>query len=232
MSVIKPALGFERSIRPFAFAAGDTGSPAAATETPVEDPAAPVAQEDERLVLARRIAELEQALQEAARKAENDIAGALEKGREEGRARAETREAERVALLEQALIDARAETLAKLDADRAIAVEIARAALAQILGDNSSFAALVSETAVRWKDRLAATAIHRLHVSREDFADDQALQRLQARMGALAIDADNDLAPGSCIFELELGEVDASIPLQSARADELLGDYVRQGMAA
>lgn len=230
MSVIKPALGFERSIRPYAFEAGRSAASAARTTLAPSQSDTPVAEEDERLTLARRIAELEQSLEEAAEQARQDIAAAREEGREKGRSEAQAREAERLDLLEKALNEARAEAMDKLEADRAVAIEIARATLAQILGDQSAFVAMVGESANHWKTRLANSAIQRLRVSREDFPDHRALQQLQARFGSTVVDADPEMGPGSCIFELELGEVDASIPLQAQRADDLLGGYVRKAM--
>lgn len=231
MSVLKPSQNDRCAVRAFHFA--PPGPPDASTETPVERAApqpqaagkAPSAKE-ERLALARRIAELEEALSKASVAAKTDAEdarkGGIEEGRKLGREEAKSTDQERLALLEKSLEKASEDTRALLDDKLELAADLARAALARILGDTSHYAGLVHESAMHWQANLAGSKILKVRVSERDFAEDILLLELRQRMAAIVVETDAKLDPGACIFDLELGEVDASIPLQAERADSLL----------
>lgn len=242
MNVLKPQHGGTQVVRPFRIgepiSAGTQGLVTPHSQEPQHNAAdksvkgAPTssakpadAAADERLALSRRIAELEQKLADDARKSETAIADAREEGRKLGREEAETKEAERLEALGKALTATRSETLKAFDAQRSLAVDIARATLSQILGDQSAFTGLVSETASYWKAKLAGAAVLKVRVSAADFGDQHALHEIRQSIGNLDLSVEDDLRPGSCVFDLQLGEVDASIPLQAQRADTVLSEY-------
>ncbi|GAA4044749.1 FliH/SctL family protein [Parerythrobacter jejuensis] len=243
MSVVKPGDGAAASIRPFRFLGGDgdvaTAERSADATSGSKNTGSAGTQdrpEDERLVLARRISELEAALRAAQDDAAKERDAAREKGHQEGHkkglAEAETKDAERLELLRKAIEAAQADTLKSLDQQRSLAIDIARATMGQILGDASNHLALVNETAAYWKDKLAGAAVLKLRVSSADFADAYAIEELQAGIGNLDIQIDDELKTGACIFDLQLGEVDASIPLQATRADAVLAEHGVEAGAA
>ena len=227
MSVVKPSENVARDIRPFCFSnMGQTFAKAdVAVKEEHPDPGRKKTIEDERLVLSRRVTDMEQALRAADERAAADHAAAFEEGRRQGRAQAEKQDAERLALLRISLQRARENAIQALEAKQGLAVDIARATLGQILGRESSFTAMVTETARHWKAKLADAAVIRLRVSENDFPDESVLKELGADIGNLEVTADSELAPGACVFDLQLGTVDTSIPLQAARADAVLAGH-------
>ena len=173
----------------------------------------------------RRIEQLEKALREAKEQAESDCKASFEKGLKAGRAEAETKDAERLADLRTSLDKARDCISEYVENQLALSVKIARTALGRVLGDETQYAAYVADTMRLWKTRLAGTAILRVRVSATDFADESAFQTIAEQFEQIDIEAESDLAPGSCLFELQLGQLDASIPLQLKAADTFLADF-------
>lgn len=234
MSILKPTQGVAHAIKPFHFSAMGSAEDEAPAHSAAPNPSSdgqpapskePSPEVNERLTMARRITELEDTLKSKAAEAEKAITAAREEGRIEGREEAEKKDAERLAAFEETLKLSRSDTLKALETQRSLAIDIARATLQQILGDQSAFTGLVSETAAYWKAKLAGAAILKVRVSESDFSDPLALQQLHDVIGNLEIDIDGELAPGACIFSLQLGEVNASIPLQAERADAMLSEY-------
>lgn len=179
----------------------------------------------EEEALRRKIDELESALSELATRSQADREAARQEGRDQGLKEAETKDAERLEVLRKSLKAAYHEMQAALEVQTSWAVEIARAALRQMLGDKSRYAELIKETAVLWKGKLAGTPVLKIGVSACDFPDEDALRQLQSEIGKIDIEIDPELAPGTCIFDLQLGRVDASIPVQSARIDTALAEH-------
>ena len=149
-------------------------------------------------------------------------AEAKAEGFAEGQLAAEQREQERIDLLAAAAHEASAQVSRSVEASRDLAIEIARATVAAILGQSDDHAALVSATACKWAEELKSSAIIRLRVSGHDFAAPVDVAKLEAALNGVRVTAQHDLPHGACVFDLELGQLDASIPGQAARADEFL----------
>lgn len=234
MNVLKHKEGTSRIVRPYRF--GDlhrmVEMPSATGPDPVTDSnlnnavrsssAVAVGEEE---ALRRRIGELERALSELATRSQADREAARLEGRDQGLKEGETKDAERLEVLRKSLEAAYREVQAALEVQTAWAVEIARAALRQMFGDKSRYAELVKETAVQWKEKLAGTPVLKIGVSACDFPDEDALRQLQSEIGKIDIEIDPELAPGTCIFDLQLGRVDASIPVQAASVDTALAEH-------
>lgn len=171
-----------------------------------------------------RIAELEELVADLRSQLETGKKDAREEGRILGLAEAESNAQDLLAVFQNTLADATAAIAARIDGDRDIAVMIARAVLAEVFGDGADFAAMVSATAEKWASHLADDTVLGISVSAMDFADDAALLTLQSRKN-ITVRRDEKLKSGGCVFELQLGKIDASIPLQIGAADELLAQF-------
>lgn len=221
MSLIKhTSAGAAAIARPFAFHRNPRQSAPAAevsvaahlAEQTEPDWADEVARLAEQLAVARNQIELARAEGEA-------------KGYEQGLKDAVVREEERIALLASSARDAVAGLNEKLAADGDLAIEIGRAALAAVLGDENGYEGLVTATARKWTLALKASSIVTLRVSSHDFKGPGSVEALRNAAPGVDISVDQDLPAGSCLFDLELGQVDVSIPGQAARADEFLAQH-------
>ncbi len=212
------------------------------------DPLAPPPQDDgtgdgiddtrERYMqlLEARIAELEAALRDGESEREDASADAFRRGhaegREEGLAAAATREQERVEAVQDAVAKAVSTIDRKIDGERDLAIDIARAALDRILADPAMYHGLVAETARRHAAALQRGTILRLRVSPLDFPDASALEVLPRLSGGAVVEADPSIEAGSCIFDLTLGSLDASIPRQLIAIDEVFEKSYRKAASA
>ncbi|WP_379549935.1 hypothetical protein [Qipengyuania sp. DGS5-3] len=242
MSVLKPSQSGARNVRAFQFArpAAEDASGAALSgmlaessqplansdeKTAMHGKAKAKSSKDERLALSRRIAELEEAAREASAEQEKARQEGIKEGRELGRAEAEKQDAARLQALQETLKSSHSAMLEELAAKNALSVDIARATLSRILGDSSNYAGMISETATYWNNKLASASLTKVRVSPEDFADPSALELLAQQLGNMQISQDEALKSGACLFDLELGEVDASLPVQAANADRQLREF-------
>lgn len=221
MSLIKHTSARAAAIaRPFAFQRNrrqsdlipDESAAAPVTERAEPDWADQIARLSEQLAVARTQIELARAEGEA-------------KGYEQGLKDAVVRDEERIALLASSARDAVAGLNEKLAADGELAIEIGRAAVAAVVGDETAYEGLVTATARKWTLALKASAIVTLRVSSHDFQTPGSVETLRKAAPGVEIAVEQDLPAGSCLFDLELGQVDVSIPGQAARADEFLAQH-------
>lgn len=207
--------------RPFAFQRDRQPSAAMTHETDAEafarqdepDWEGEIARLSDQLSAARNQIELARAEGEA-------------KGYEQGLKDALVRDEERVALLASSAREAVSGLNEKLAEERDLAIEIGRATLASILGDESGYDGLVTATARKWAVALKSSAIVTLRVSGQDFAAPGSIEALRKAAPGIAVSVEDVLPAGSCLFDLELGHVDVSIPGQTERADEFLAQHV------
>lgn len=172
--------------------------------------------------MAQRILELEDALErERARRQEACDAAFIE-GSEKGRAEAESDADERLRLLGEGIVTAAADCAAAIDQRGDVAVTIARTALARILGDVADYPVLVEAIIRHHVAQVSAGSVVGVRVSASDFTDEARLAVLAAEQGGLRIERDSKLAAGSCLFDLTLGMIDASVPLQANAVETLL----------
>jgi type III secretion protein L len=191
------------AVRPFGPApAPSPGAPAAA---PAEDP---LAVENARLSKALEAANAAAALAEKRGRAE---------GRREGAAAAVAEDGERLELLEKAMAAAAADLAGRLEGIDALALAIARAALAKVFEDPAGEAERVAAAIVAQVSRLRSEAVLAVHVSRADFPDEAALAALP--VGAVRVAASAELASGECRLDLVLGQADIGPRTQWARGE-------------
>lgn len=183
-------------------------------------------------MLTNRIDEMEDAMQAAQDRHEAECAEAREHGLKEGFAAATTREQERIDILKGAVSEALATLERKIDSERDLAIDIARAALDRIVADPSLYRGLVTETARRNAAGLQRSSIVGLRVSVADFPDADALAALPPLGNHVKVEADPSLEPGACIFDLSLGSLDASIPRQLAAIEVALEQTYRKAISA
>lgn len=198
-----------------------------------EDP--PAATPDEAAIRQRRledrVSELEAALIAAGEEQEKACAAALARGREDGLAAAESREAERSEALRSTLAEMQASLERRIGEERDLAIDIARAALDRLFGDPALYRGMVEETARRQAASLARGTIVALRVSASDFPDPSALASLPQLGKQVRVEADPDLESGACVFDLSLGSLDASLDRQAA-VIEAVFDQSLQGRPA
>jgi type III secretion protein L len=147
---------------------------------------------------------------------------AFDEGCEAGRNEVETREAERLAQLSDALNTARQEFDEHLSLEQGFGIEIALAALRKVLGDPGHYRDLVAKTAQHHAAGLASSTVIRLSVSTADFPDEAALAPLQSSLAQVRVEADPAMPRGSCRFALTHGQLDAEIPSQATSLEALL----------
>ncbi|WP_332819472.1 FliH/SctL family protein [Sphingopyxis sp.] len=210
-----------------AFAANGTTIPIIEDATPESDDRGRQIQ-----ALLAQIDEMEAAVRAAQGRHEAECAEARERGREAGFAAATTREQERVDALKGAIGEALATLERKIDSERDLAIDIARAALDRIVADPSLYHGLVTETARRNAAGLQRSSIVGLRVSVADFPDANALAALPPLGNHVKVEADPSLEPGACIFDLSLGSLDASIPRQLAAIEGALEQAYRKAISA
>lgn len=236
MNLLKPSQSHARDVRQFDFRRPDRGAlvfpESANLAPPSTSETLLTATQDDRQALVRRIAELEKSLEALSARVAEERDKAFEEGKTQGRAEAEKFEAERLALLEDAMVKAQEDANALFEKQTDLAVTLTRATLARILGDKTLYAEMILDVATSWKKRLARSSITRLSVSAADFADSKALENLKQAIGAIELNVDTDLEAGACLFDLQLGSLDASLPLQAAAADRLLGSHIKGGEGA
>ncbi len=192
----------------------------------VPAPAAGEAEPDPRDVeRSRLLAEIERLRRElaeteaAAARAADEARAA---GRSEGLADAEKREAEGLDALRASLEAAGADFATRLDLLDRLAPELARLALSRLFAGVEGWSAAAEAMIARQLAELRRSTVVAIRVSRLDFPDRAALDRLAATLAAetLRIESDGDLRAGAARIECRLGqiELDARDQLQAVAA--------------
>jgi len=234
MSLLKTSNSIGCDVKPFEFGAyqpSDQGplaepQPSQADDGQEPNGLDPLANEgmQTHADLERQIAELETALAEAVAASEQQKTASYEAGKAKGIESANDLAQQQIEQLADAIAKAHEVLANRFDSQLNIAIDIARAVLRKIFG-NQDFAneALVS-TARHWSAELASATILRVSVSEEQFAEAADLDALTNAIGKTEIIRDPALPPGSCLFDLQLGKFDASLPTQLAKADAVLDE--------
>lgn len=209
----------KRDSRTAVHAARFDGARAVATPVATTDPLA-----EEMAGLRAQLTARERELAAQAEAADAACAEAFARGRDEGRAEAAGDDQARLAALVEGVEAALTAFDAHLSGARDLAVDIAETALAAMLGTVIPYRALVAATAARHAAALSHGTIVRLRVSAADFPEAAALATLPVFERAVEVSADPALAAGTCRFDLTLGELDASIPVQAAAIAQLLDE--------
>lgn len=226
MSLIKQTSSAQRIGSPFAFRrpVADHDDGARLASSPAHNIAAQQIpdQLDELETLRSMLRQLSDELEAAKADIESARTEATAQGYEKGLSDAATQEKERSILLSQALQDGLASLDQRFDSERDLAIELTLATLSSILGDQDKQLTLVVETAGKWAETLKSSKVLGVRVSAADFGEAPALSSLCDRLGKIAVEVDQSLPSGSCLFDLELGHVDTSIPVQAKAAQDFL----------
>ncbi|PSJ42205.1 FliH/SctL family protein [Allosphingosinicella deserti] len=195
---------------------------AAAPPPPRHDP-----RDDELASLRKEVAALQEALKAAAQAQQSAVAKAREEARIEGLRAAEKDDKARSATLRATgdkALQLWREKLAELDG---LAAALAREALEKLLGPAAMEAELVQRALTRHLAMLGREAVLAIHVSADDFDEDEA-RRLEEAGANAPIRRDSALSAGECRIDLKLGHVDIGPRTQwsllRAELDALVGD--------
>lgn len=210
-------------------------APNCATETsPIEQrPAKPAANAETKAlaneadVLKLRIASLEAALEEARTELEQSAKARFDEGRKAGLEDAEKLDRERVDLLDKALQAAAKIADEAWTSTQSLSLAIAGVAIDKVFGDKASLRQAVEASIEQQLAAIRPEVVSRLRVSARDFTDEQAVADI-ANKCVFVVECDPALEPGSCIFDLSLGRLDASIGKQRQAILELL-DGIAEG---
>lgn len=230
MTLFKAHSATAKFALPFRASASDVGNRSAPDTTDTLGEADRQAQQ--LASLRANITELETKLDDMQARQREECAEAFERGRTEGLALAESREAERLVLLNDSLGNFVREVSDRIDRDRDLAIDIARAAIARVVANPELYHGLVTETARRNAANLLQSTLIRLRVSPTDFPDTEALAMLPALGAHVGVEADPALDAGACIFDLSLGSLDASIPRQFVAIENALDQASRKAGSA
>lgn len=165
--------------------------------------------------------DLEKQLEHARAEFEKQRQEGFAEGLAEGRTLARDKEQERLDLLSQGISEARDLLSDRVDQSQSLAIAIAHAALARIIGNRGSYADLVADIIIHRATELKSELILGVKVSSEDFENQAALEKLGPKTGRTDISADHRLQSGACLFALSLGHMDASLPTQWTKLTEL-----------
>lgn len=156
------------------------------------------------------------------------LEAALEKGRREGLAQAQSREVERVTALERALEHALQLFDQRLTATDRFAAELASVALDRLIQNSGAATQFAAAFITKQVHALRASAIVRIHVSSTDFCDQTALNALELQLreaGArVEIVADTRLHSGMARLDCKLGAAELDLVHQWRSLAILLRD--------
>lgn len=115
-----------------------------------------------------------------------------------------------------------------------LSLDIASLTLERVLGKDEDRAQLLQQIVHQQMEQLSEATVLRLRLSEVDtrrFPD--LLGTLQERYdGRMTVCADSQLASGACVFELQLGQLDASIATQLELIRALISDAVPSHVSA
>lgn len=176
------------------------------------------------------IAALRQQLAQAATDRKAGEAEAFERGRLQGDQEALKNADAALHALSTALDGIQQEFSDGWERLEALALHIAQAALARILGDASQFSKMVFEAVRHQLAEIDASLIAGVRISSHDFPDKDNVAEIASRFPRVGVTIDADLAAGECSIDLLMGEADISIGKQWSRLSGLMDEWAREGV--
>jgi hypothetical protein len=144
--------------------------------------------------------------------ASDAVRAAREEGRSQGLREAEDREEERLAMLGAGIEGALDDWKSRLQGWDGLAAALAGAALGKIFEPHDDLKERVTRMLARQLREVRRASVLTIHVSREDFANRDALdvlgQRLRADGASFAIQIDPELEAGACRIACRLEQID------------------------
>jgi len=191
----------------------------ASGEKPLDPQALELAQlRDELARCADAVQARDEELTKISETQEQALAEAFDQGKAAGRDEAHDRQAERLALLSQAIDEARLELRQQFTAMERTAVSVACECLEKILGPNADRAHLMADLIRRQIAQVGRDTIVEISVAQDDFPSDEAVAEVDRNISIVRA----ELASGSCRIKLEMGEIDAGLPHQWAMLRNIL----------
>ncbi|RQR52935.1 hypothetical protein DIE19_27480 [Burkholderia sp. Bp9126] len=123
----------------------------------------------------------------------------------------------RVDALSRGVQDARASLQMRFASLESLALDIAQAALEQMLGATEHYPALVAQTIRHHVAQMESSVVLTVDVSRADFPDDNALRPISAAAPETIVNAHPHLPAGACRFGLAPGRAELDLPRQRDR---------------
>lgn len=201
------------------------------------DMSVPTARSETELALDEahdKISKLQIALIEARELAGKAEKEAREAGMKAGRREARDDIAQRIALIEKGVEQARTAWDDRLAGIDALAVMLARSALAKVFGGGADLADLVTRAIDARMRVLRGESVVGIRVSASDFPDEEALGSLRAHADTRGIDvvADPTLRAGDCRLDLQLGHIDLGIGSHWRELDHFFEALATEQVAA
>lgn len=173
--------------------------------------------DDEQPNLEAVIAELRRRLADAENEADAREDAAFERGRLEGEELANGETEKRLERLREGLEAMRASHSACCVEYELLALQVARAALGRVFGDEGLQTELLTEAIAQGFARTTRDLVLGVRVSPRDFRSEDELQILAARFPGIEISRDETLDAGGCSINLKLGTIDLGLPGQWQR---------------
>jgi flagellar assembly protein FliH len=206
---------------------GFAGSPAtivATREQSGAEPCEPDPLETERATLLAEIGRLQSLREQDAATSRRAVETAREEGRKQGLGQAETREADRLAILRESLEESAAAFTARLDLLDTLAPELAREALGKLFANAEAWSEPVEAMIARQLAVLRRSSLVAISVSPLDFPDAAALAALSASLRAqsVRVEADQALRAGQSRIQCRLGHIELDVRQQWQTLSALL----------
>ena len=170
------------------------------------------------------IADLRHQLAEADDDARTREDAAYAKGRKDGVELSVGEEEKRATLLGATLDKLRQAHAERLAEYELLALQLARAALGRIFGDQQLQAELLGATLDNHLSKIRRELILKVRLSPQDFGEEATDAYNSGRFAGLTIERDASLSSGDCEIDLRLGKIDLGLPGQWQR----LCDYFDQ----
>ena len=175
-----------------------------------------------------RISELEAELGELKAALPNKVEQAQKEGaRKALEARTDT-EAKALEALKATTAAALLEWKDRLGSWDSLATGIARAVLEQVFTETGSDESHLANAIRTRLAKLDAAAVVRVRVSSDNFPDSETLSQFASQLGNANICADCKLPSGSCVIDLQLGEIEVGPAAQWRRIEALLDQIERE----
>jgi flagellar biosynthesis/type III secretory pathway protein FliH len=198
-------------------------------------------QDEERERLRVRTAQLESELRQrdvVIAGLRSDVDLALERGKTEGHAAglkaAEDRQAERLAILESGVRQARARLDENLASLERLAAALAGECLDTVLGDRKYRAQTVRKILAAQSAKIEKSALLAVELSSSDFPDAEALAVIERDIAPsqAALSARAEIPSGGCRMVLRLGQMDVGLDQQWGSLRDLLAEIASPKGAA
>lgn len=178
------------------------------------------------------IEELRALLESAQKQLVETEQSAYQRGLEEGKSLATSREQDRFELLKANAQKAQSQLDEHLAGLQVLSLQLAQIALSKIFGNAEQFSELIAASIRHRCNHLSSELITGIRVSSEDFQSQEALAALMQASGRTDIVGDAKLVNGDCRIDLKLGQYDIGIGSQWQKLQAFLIDLSLEEMPA